>query len=143
MTSAREIALPAYEQAILAAERKAATQEAERLAEVARKRAERQAEFNAALPYLNEWFPGVEWEWEQDGDYGFDTIVYDASEGYPPSFKLRVHNPPKGVTIEVGDYVQDTSMPGYKYFSGTPIGSAAALGGYLKRKEERDAKRNR
>jgi hypothetical protein len=138
MKRAREIALPAYEQAVLAAERKAAAQEAERQAAIAEKKAQRQAEFDAALPYLNEWFPGVVWLWEQDGDYGFDTIVYDASEGYPPSFKLRVHNPPKGVVIEVGGYVQDTSMPGYKYFSGTPIKSAADLGAYLKSKEKRN-----
>src|SRR4051812_42850633 len=97
-----------------------------------RKHAEHVKDYAAALPVLNEWFPGVEWTWREEGDYGYDTIVTDAHEQWPPSFKLKVfrrlidmNEPLAGyrVIIEVGDHHTDTSpgTVGYRYFSGTEV----------------------
>lgn len=92
-----------------------------------------EANYEAALPILAEWFPGVEWSWYAMGDYSFDTILVDASESWPPSFMLRVERGLKDAPadIEVGEYRPDTSMPGYSYFSGAAVKSAADIGRYL------------
>lgn len=132
---AADIAKSAYAQALVAAEDQRIRREAEVEAARQKKRAERQAEFDAALPVLNRWFPGVEWQWHQMGDYDFDTIVTDAAETWPPSFKLKVEKlGDKPVRIMIGDYVQDRSMPGYSYFSGGEVKSAADIGRYLARR---------
>lgn len=132
MTRAADIAKTAYEQALAAAEAEAARREAKIEAARQQRLAERQAEFDAALPILNEWFPGVEWTWKQMGDYGHDTIITDAAETWPPSFKLKVEKfKGEPVKIMIGDYVQDTSLPGYSYFSGGEVKSAADVGRYL------------
>lgn len=135
--SARDIALRAYEQAKAAAALEAAHEEAIKEDDRRRKIAEHIAIYEAALPILAEWFPGVKWEWWEQGDYGFDTILTDASEDWPPSFKLRVTCPlikpskpslGRKVMIEIGDYQADSSMPGYSYFSGHEVKSAADIG---------------
>lgn len=131
MKKAVDIAARAYEQAIAAAERDRLAKDAEEAERQAAKRKAHQANFNAALPLLNEWFPGVEWEWHQMGDYGYDTIVTDVNEVWPPSFRLNVKRYKNEIEIRVGDYRPDTSLPGYSYFSGTRIRSAADLGRYL------------
>jgi hypothetical protein len=135
MTRAVDIARSAREQALAAAERKRqewAAQEAERQAQ---KRQAHEAAYEAALPILAEWFPGVEWAWFDGGDYGFDTILHDASEQWPWSFMLCVEHFKDRVEIRVGRYVQDTSMPGYRYFSGAPIRSAADVGVWLEQQK--------
>jgi hypothetical protein len=140
MTQAKDIALSAHAQALAAleAERKA---EEERKAKEIREREERQrATFDAALPTLKKWFPGVEWQYSIMGNYGLDVIVTDASEIWPPSFRLKVNrtlidmNEPSAgfkVSIEVGDYRRDTSLPGHSYFVGSEVHSAADVGRYL------------
>lgn len=139
--SARDMAINAYKQALAAAkaeELRKAEEEAER--ERTKREYHRQI-FESALPVLNEWFPGVAWDFEIAGDFRHDTIVFDADENqYPPSFKLKVDrrlvdmNDVGGgyrIDIEVGDYSPDTSMPGYSYFSGRKVHSAADIGRYL------------
>lgn len=142
--SARDIALTAYQQALDAAEAeeraKIEAQRQERL----RKEAQERETFEAALPILNRWFPGVTWTYDVEGDWGNDVIVTDADEA-DPTFKLKVNrylrdmnDPAAGVTveIEVGDYQRDSSMPGYSYFSGIKVKSAADVGRYLMRKKK-------
>lgn len=140
MSPAAEQALTAYELAVRAEEERKAAEEAAERAENERRNAERLKDFEAALPVLAEWFPGVEWTWAMMGDYGNDTVLWDVSEGWPPSFMLRVQrflidmNEPEAgyrVKITVGDYVRDTSMEGYKYFQGAEVKSAADVGRYL------------
>lgn len=146
MSDARSIALSAHEQAKKAAALEAAHEEAikedRRRQEIAR----HTKAFEAALPILNEWFPGVEWIWWVDGDYSNDTIVTDASENWPPSFKLRVdrllidmNEPSAGCrsVIEVGDYRRDTSLPGHIYFAGSKVKGPADIGRYLQAQEDR------
>lgn len=149
--NAKDIALSAYSRAVAAEEvRLAAIEDAK--AEEKRKNEERhRGNFEAALLILNEWFPGVQWTYEIEGDWGHDMIVYDASESqWPPSFKLKVNRylidmnePDAGykMEFEVGDYVVDTMSGGYSYFSGTKVKSPADVGRYLKRKEDREANR--
>ena len=94
-------------------------------------------EFKAALPILTEWFPGVIWHWYEDGDYGWDTIIVDASEEYPYSFTLRSEVHQDGtVNIEAGDYRIDTSpgTVGCSYFSGVKIKGPADLGRHIETK---------
>ncbi len=143
MTRAADIARTAYEQALAAAEMERLHEEALKEDERRRKHAAHVAEFEAALPILAKWFPGVEWTWHEEGGYGFDTIITDAAEDWPPSFKLRVNRhlidmnePDAGyrVKIEVGDYRSDSQ--GYSYFSGGEIRSAADVGRYLERKAD-------
>jgi hypothetical protein len=129
---AREIALSAAKIAREAAELEAAHEEA--IKEDARRarHAQHLERYLAALPILGQWFPGVSWMWQAEGDYGYDTIVYDASENWPPSFKLLVGwNPDRSLRIEVGSYRSDSSMPGYSYFAGSAVRSAADIGRYL------------
>jgi hypothetical protein len=145
MTQAKDIALSAHAQALAAAEveRKA---EDLRKAEEDRKRDEwYRATFDTALPTLREWFPGVEWQYSLMGNYGLDVIVTDASEVWPPSFRLRVsrtlidmNKPNAGfkIDIEVGEYRQDTSLPGHSYFAGSKVKSAADVGRYLAARED-------
>jgi hypothetical protein len=143
--NAREIALKAHEQELEAVEAERQL-EAERQQEEDRKKRERLKDaFEAALPKLNEWFPGVEWTWVLYGNFENDCIVWDSSETWSPSFKLRVQrfitdmNAPESgyrIVIEVGDYVQDTSMTGYSYFSGVKVNSAADIGRYLVAKKK-------
>lgn len=145
---ASTIALSAYEQAVAAAEVEAAHEEAlkenERREELARHR----RAYEAALPILGKWFPGVEWNWNPEGDYGHDTILTDRSEQYPYSFKLRVQHylldmnegPRAGYVtqIEVGDYVANTGEGAYgTYFAGTRVKGPADVGRYIQRKQER------
>jgi hypothetical protein len=138
MSKAADIAKNAYEQALDTAEAERLAQEAKERERQAEKNAARQADFDAALPILSEWFPGVEWEWHTEGDYLFDTIITDSSEeGWPPSFKLRVERRGGGVEIKVGDFVSDSFMPGYSYFSGVVIRSAADLGRYLSSRKDK------
>lgn len=131
MTSAAKIAQSAHEQALAAIaerERQRAAEEAER----ERLARERHAKAAAdAIAVLGEWFPGVTWEWDAMGDYGHDTVLWDASESWPPSFLLKAERRKYGIEILVGDYRPDTSMPGYKYFSGGVVRSAADVGRYL------------
>lgn len=147
MSQAREIARSAYEQAKAAAAAEQAEKERQEAEEAARKRQVHLDAYEAALPILAEWFPGVKWEWTADGSFGHDTILWDASEAqWPPSFRLKVdrflidmNDPGAGyrVEIKVGDYRPDSSMPGYSYFQGGTIRSAADLGRYLERLEQR------
>lgn len=144
MPSAKYVALCAAaiarEAAELEAAHKAAIQEDERRW---RESVHRKA-YEAALPILAEWFPGVEWDWFQMGDYNNDTILVDRSEPWPPSFRLMVirylldmNEPEAGykVEIKVGDYRQDSSLPGYSYFEGSKVTSPADVGRYLEGKE--------
>lgn len=138
MKKATDIALRAHDLALEAAEAKRLAQEREAAEEERRKDQSAQAAYEAALPTLNEWFPGVVWTWQRMGDYGFDCIVTDASEVWPYSFLLKVDYRPKtkdSVEISVGEYRSDSSAMGYSYFSGGKIRSAADLGEYLKRKK--------
>lgn len=143
--SAADIARSAYEQAKAAAEMDRLHKEAFLMDAERTKRLMHEDDFAAALPILNEWFPGVEWKWTTGEDYGgYDTLVYDALESqWPPSFKLKVdcrlidmnEGPSAGyrVDIEIGDYRTDTSpgTVGYRYFSGGKVKSAADVGRYL------------
>jgi hypothetical protein len=139
MTSAKDIALSAAAQAREAATLEAAHEEALAMERARQKDEDARKDVEAALTKLNEWFPGVEWVWQRDGDewgwqrggdYGFDTIVWDASETWPPSFLLLVgRHGPHGVTIKVGDYT--TGSDGYSYFSGGIIKGPADVGRYL------------
>jgi hypothetical protein len=99
-----------------------------------------QKRFEAALVPLNVWFPGVKWEYEIGGDFFCnDTIIFEQGE-YPPPFKLKAVgpvNPGKHMEFEVGDYHQDSSMPGYTYWSGTKVKSAADLGRYLVNRDKK------
>jgi hypothetical protein len=138
--TARDIALRAHEQALAASAAEQQAREA-RQAEDARREHERHEErFEAALPMLTAWFPGVEWTWRAMGNYNNDTVLWDASENWPPSFKLKVtwymidmNQPEAGrrVEIKVGDFRPDTSMPGHSYFAGSVVQSAADVGRYL------------
>jgi hypothetical protein len=140
--SASEIAKTAYAQAVALAEAEEARKQAEREEEERRNREKEerrnreihQKRFEAALVPLNVWFPGVKWEYEIGGDFFCnDTIIFEQDE-YPPPFKLKALgpvNPGKHMEFEVGDYLQDSSMPGYTYWSGTKVKSAADLGRYL------------
>lgn len=142
--SAKDIALKAYEQALAAVEAERLAEQARKAEEARLKEARHQEVFNAALPTLNSWFPGVDWTFEIDGDFGGDTIVYDAGENqYPPSFRLKIirylidmNTPEAGYQIkfEVGDYVLD-HQSGYHYFSGGTVKSPADIGRYLERKK--------
>jgi multidrug efflux pump subunit AcrA (membrane-fusion protein) len=132
MSSAADIARRAHAQALDAAEAARKQREAEQVERERQKAQAHQLTFKAALPILAEWFPGVKWRWEAMGDYGFDTILVDASEDWPPSFMLRAFRPASDrIEIEIGDYRVDTSMPGYSYFSGSVVRSAADVGRYL------------
>jgi hypothetical protein len=141
---AADIAARAHDQAIEAAEAEQRERDAEQ-ARIAREKHERQkATYESALPTLSEWFPGVEWDYTIMGDYATDVVLFDAAESWPPSFLLKVtrtlidmNAPGAGyrTKIEVGDYVTDTSMPGYSYFRGGPVKSAADVGRYLASKK--------
>lgn len=144
--NARDIALSAYAQAVAAEEARLAAVQAEIDAAEQKQQADQRRLFDAALPILSEWFPGVEWAYEIGGDFNRDVLVHDArEEQWPPSFKLlvkRIHNrqDPADIThieFEAGDYVADTMSGGYTYFSGVKIKSPADLGRYLKGREER------
>lgn len=142
-TSARDIATSAYAQAKAAAEMARLHDEALNLNAEYDKLMRHETEYRESLPVLAVLFPGVEWVWTTGEDYGgYDTIMYDASESWPPSFKLRVvrrlidmNEPSAGhrIDFEVGDYRTDTSpgTEGYRYFSGSKVKNAADVGRYL------------
>jgi hypothetical protein len=132
---AKDIALSAAEQAKAAAEAQRQAREVEELARAREKQESQEQEFRTALPILNEWFPGVEWCWRPGGDYDLDVIVWDASEEWPPSFKLKIESFKNRLEIQVGDYRSDSSMPGYTYFAGSIVRSAADIGRYLEKKD--------
>lgn len=132
MKKASDIAIRAHDLALAAAETQRQQREAKEAERQRQKMEAHRKTYEAALPILAEWFPGVKWKWEAMGDYGFDTILWDASEIWPPSFMLHASNAGSGlIEIEVGDYVRDTSMPGYNYFAGKYVRSAADVGRYL------------
>lgn len=138
--TARDLALSAAYQARKAAALEAAHEEALRMDAERTKDETARKDYEAALPILAEWFPGVEWTYARSGDYGYDTIVWDASEA-TPAFLLYVHrrmldmNEPSAgyrVHIEVGDYVPATGdAVGHSYFRGRPVKGAADVGRYL------------
>lgn len=142
--SAKDIALSAYEQAKAAAHMEKLHEEALQMDRERSNYLHNKAVFEASLPILNKWFPGIEWEWQMEGDYGNDVIVWDASEEeWPPSFKLKVNRffidmnePDAGykVEIQIGDYRPDNLSGGYNYFSGAVVRSAADIGLYLEKR---------
>src|SRR4051794_18278368 len=120
MATARDIALNAREQALAAAEVERQRIRAEEDERARQRLAEHELDYQAALPILAKWFPGVKWRWNIQGSYQNDTILWDVSESWPPSFKLCVRRyfreGHEQIEISVGDYVNDTSMPGRQYF---------------------------
>lgn len=133
MPRATEIALRAYERALLAADLEAAHQAAIQEDRERTKIEWSRLDFEAALPLLNEWFPGVSWVWEQGGDYGYDCIIMEETDFRNDLYdllKLRAERIGSEVEIEIGDYQIDEQ--GYHYWSGGRVNSAADIGRYLK-----------
>jgi hypothetical protein len=133
---AKQIALTAHERAMVAADLEAAHEEAIQMDHEWHKREAARLDFEAALPVLNEWFPGVKWRWSQEGDYNYDCIIMEDTSDWNDVLKLRAQlrrddRTGEKVQIEIGRYVQDTSTYG-TYFSGAVVKSAADIGRYLK-----------
>lgn len=140
MSRAKEIARSAHALAKAAAEWEAREEQARKDAEAALKLERHRRDYEAALPKLAEWFPGVEWEWSIEGAYGHDTILREKGAPFDDPLKLRVERriidmnevePSYRSIIEIGDYRPDSSMPGYSYFAGTEVKSPADIGRYL------------
>lgn len=139
--SATNIALKAHEQALAAVEAERRAEEARKTKE-ARLEAERHRDdYRWALPTLNEWFPGVEWKWYPAGGYSFDTILMEHDAPWSDPLKIKVQRtlldmnegPSAGYRVRLFcvERVQDTSEPGYSYWSGPEVKSAADVGHWL------------
>lgn len=142
--SASDIARGAYEQAIEAEKARVAAEEARKAEEERKVRERHQATFEMALPILAQWFPGIEWDFDIDGDYRGDVIIFEDGKGRPPEFKLRAQrrildmNHPSvfSIELEIGEYRPDR-MSGYTYFAGTKVNSAADIGRHLAARDRR------
>lgn len=143
MTKATDIALKAHEIALAAAEIERAHEEALTMDGERTKRLQHDDDAHAGRALLAPMFPGVEWDAYQTGDYGYDTILMEKGAPWSDPLKILV----KRHLIDMDDpqeprvyrtriyttcLVQDTSMPGYSYWTeGREIKSAADVGAFL------------
>lgn len=136
---ARTIAAAAANQARESAAAKRARETAARQAEEKAKAARHAEAAAAGRALLAPMFPGVEWTDYQAGDYGFDTILMEQGADWSDPLKIKVERyltdmnagPSGGYTtrLYMTTLQQDTSMPGYSYWTrGREVKSAADVG---------------
>jgi hypothetical protein len=145
MSLAHQIAQTAHEQALAAAAMEALHEEALNEDMARTEAARHKAAFEAALPVLNDWFPGVHWDYQAAGPYDRDTIITEAGAEWNDPLKIKAdcwlidmnEGPSAGYRLQLKCVVltDDTSMPGYSYWSGQVVKSAADVGRWLAARE--------